>query len=94
MKSYSPPSLRKYKGNQYYGFGLKAWVIYHRVALRLPYEGIAELLEEQFNEKLWFGRIPDFIRQSAKYYKETELSIIINLLRSPLIHADETDIKY
>jgi predicted RecB family nuclease len=93
MKSYSPPSLRKYKGSQYYGFGLKAWAVYHRVAMRLPYEGIAELLEEQFNEKLWFGRIPDFIKQFAQYYKGVEQYIITELLKSPFIHADETKLN-
>lgn len=93
MKSYSPPSLRKYKGSQCYGFGLKAWAVYHRVAMRLPYEGIAELLEEQSNEKLWFSRIPDFIKQFAQYYKELEHYIITELLKSPFIHADETKLN-
>ncbi|MBD2533390.1 IS66 family transposase [Nostoc flagelliforme FACHB-838] len=93
LKSYSPPSLRKYKGNQYYGFGLRAWAIYHRVALRLPYEGITELLNEQFHENVWHGRIPDFIKQFAQYYKETEQNILIELLRSPFIHADETKLN-
>ena len=93
MKSYSPPSLYKYRGNQYYGFGFKAWVVYHRVALKLPYEGIVELLEEQFNEKVWFSRIPDFIKQFAKYYKETEQSITREILKHHFIHADETSLN-
>lgn len=93
MKSYSPPSLKKYRGNQYYGFGLKAWAVYHRVALKLPYESIVELLEEQFNEKVWFGRIPDFIKQFAKYYQETEKSIFRKMLKNHFIHADETSLN-
>jgi hypothetical protein len=93
LKTYSPPSLRKYKVNQHYGFGLRAWAIYLRVALRLSYENITELLNEQFNEKIWFGRIPDFIKQLAKYYKETEQHIIKELLRGHFIHADETQLN-
>src|SRR5262249_29500671 len=40
------------KGNQFYGHGFKAWVIYQRVALRLPYNSIVESLQEQFHEKI------------------------------------------
>ena len=46
------------KGNQLYGYGFKAWVIYQRVALRLPYNSILESLWEQFNEKINMSSIP------------------------------------
>ena len=49
-----------------------AWLIYHRVAMRLPYEIIAQVLEEQFNEKITLKNIAVFIMKFALYYVETE----------------------
>jgi predicted RecB family nuclease len=45
-----PAALRTYGVRQLYGHGFKAWVAYHRVALRMPYGSIAEVLAEQFHE--------------------------------------------
>ena len=36
-RSYPPPQIRKYGANQLYGYGLQAWVVYQRVALRMTY---------------------------------------------------------
>ncbi len=49
-----PPALQKYTRPQLYGHGFKAWHVYQRVALRLPYDLIAESAEEQFHEKVHF----------------------------------------
>jgi transposase len=81
------------KGNQFYGHGFKAWVIYQRVALRLPYNSIVESLQEQFHEKINVSSIPNFIRSLAGYYAETEKTLTTQLLQSPCIHADETQIS-
>jgi predicted RecB family nuclease len=81
------------KGNQLYGHGFKAWVIYQRVALRLPYKSIIESLQEQFSEKINVSSIPNFIKSMADYYAETEKTITVSLLQSPCIHADETKIS-
>jgi predicted RecB family nuclease len=81
------------KANQFYGHGFKAWVIYQRVALRLPYNSIVESLQEQFHEKINVSSIPNFIRSLAGYYAETEKTMTARLLQSPFIHADETQIS-
>ncbi len=90
-----PPSVSHdtWKGNQLYGYGFKAWVVYQRVALRLPYKSIVESLQEQFHEKINFSSIPNFIQSMAGYYAQTAQSIMVHLLQRPCIHADETKIR-
>jgi transposase len=89
-KVYTPSAQDTLKGNQFYGHGFKAWGIYQRVALRLPYKSIVESLQEQFNEKINVSSIPNFIQSMAGYYAETEKTLMSSLLQSPCIHADET----
>ena len=86
----SPPGIRKYERQQLYDHGLKAWLIYQRVALRLPYESILKSLEEHFNEKISAGRFVHFIEKFADYYAETEDVILQHLLNGSVIHVDET----
>ena len=45
-----PPEIRKYGANQLYGYGFQAWIVYQRVALRMTYDSIAEMITEQFHE--------------------------------------------
>ncbi|MGK7915834.1 MAG: IS66 family transposase, partial [Prochloraceae cyanobacterium] len=87
-----PPPF-KYKQSQIYGHGLKAWIVYHRIALRLPYESISESFQEQFKEKIATGSLSRFIHDLAVYYSETENILIQHLLESPFIHVDETKIN-
>ena len=71
-KPYVYPLNKEYKRNQLYGHGLRAFVIYQRVALRLSYENIVESLKEQFHENINICCIPKFIKDFAHYYRETE----------------------
>jgi predicted RecB family nuclease len=89
-KTFAPLGIRKYPHNQMYGHGFGAWVVYYRVALRLPYESIIELLLEQFDETLGISQPQQFLKHFAENYAITEKSIIDNLLRSPFVHVDET----
>jgi predicted RecB family nuclease len=93
FENYSPPDIRRYERRQLYGHGLKVWIAYQRVAMRLPYSSIIETIEEHFGEKISKGRLPDFIQEIGNYYAEIEKSIVRSLLKSPYIHADETDIS-
>ena len=93
QRSYAPEQIRQYQKNTMYGHGLGAWVVYQRVALRLPYESIIESLLEQFSEKISISQPLRFLNQYAAYYAETEKSIIESLLRSQYIHADETKVN-
>ena len=93
QRNYAPNQIRQYPRNRIYGHGFGAWVVYQRVALRLPYESIIESLSEQFSEKISTARLIDFLKQYAAYYTETEQSIMECLLKSPYVHADETKVN-
>lgn len=90
---YSPPGIREYGPNQLYGSGFRAWVVYQRVALRMTYASIAEMMEEQFGEQEPRRYISAFIKDRGRYYSKTEDIIISNMLQSPFIHADETPVN-
>lgn len=92
-RSYAPPEIRKYGANQLYGYGFQAWVVYQRVALRMTYDSIAEMITEQFHETILSRYIVMFIRNLSVYYAEAEEGIIRHLLASPFLHADETPIN-
>jgi len=95
-KYYPPPGIRKYGTNQLYGSGFRAYVVYQRVALRMTYASITEMMEEQFGERepgSYTNYISAFIKDRGRYYNKTEDVIISNMLQSPFIHADETPVN-
>ncbi len=89
-KYYNPSEMMLELGYFSYGHGIQAWVVYHRLFLRLPYRVIAETLEDQFGEKIGKSSLTNFLKYFSNYYVETEKFLIDKMLRSPFIHADET----
>ena len=92
QRFYSPPEIRKYSSNQIYGYRFQAWLVYQRVALRMTYESIADMVTEQFHEKMSWNYTIHAIENLSASYAETEKGIIRHLLESPFLHADETPI--
>jgi predicted RecB family nuclease len=92
-RAYAPPDIRKYGANRLYGNGFKAFLVYQRVALRLPYESIGEVMEEQFGEKTSPKNYANFWNDFSEYHVETEALITKRLLESPIVHADETAVS-
>jgi predicted RecB family nuclease len=92
-RSYAPAQIRLDKKNRVYGDGIGAWLVYQRVALRLPYESIVESFSEQFKEYISISQPMKFLKQFASHYTETVKSITENILRSPFIHVDETKVN-
>ena len=45
-----------------YGYGFKIWIVYQRVALRLPYRSIITVIEDMFNETLAVNTITDYLQ--------------------------------
>ena len=86
----SPPGIRKFGKGAKYGHGLKAWVAYHRLALRLSYDGISLLLEELFGVRIGAGGLIRYVNQLSQYHKKTEKNLMKRLLTSPVVHVDET----
>ncbi len=78
---------------QLFGHGFQSWVIYQRLALRLPYRVIAQTIEDLFSESISQGSIDRSLKRFAKYYSETEKLLTEKILISPFIHADETPIN-
>jgi Transposase IS66 family/RNase_H superfamily len=92
-RAYAPPDIRGYGRSQLYGHGFRAWVVYQRIAMRLPHRSIVEMANEQFNEKISAAFVQASINDFSHYYAETESIIIQHLLQSSFIHADETPVN-
>lgn len=76
-----------------FGNGFKIWVVYQRVAFRMPYRNIRTTIKDLFNEKLSLNRITDYLQEMAQRYSKTEEHIIRQLLDSPFLHVDETPVN-
>lgn len=93
-KKYSaPPSFFEVTTLCSFGHGFKAWVVYQRLVLRLPYQIIVQETEELFSESISPGAIVNFLTYFSEYYAETELILLKYILESPFIHVDETQIS-
>ena len=91
-KVYLPPSIHRI-GSRVFGHAFKAWAVYQRVALRLPYSAIVRTIDDLFSESVTTGSIVNFITQFSKYYSFTEEQILKQILHAPFVHVDETTIS-
>jgi len=89
---HSPPAIRRLSGLSF-GRGFQVWVAHQRLALRLPYRAIAQLISELFSEHISVTGIMNFVGFLAKDYSCTETLLVKTILASPFIHADETGIN-
>jgi hypothetical protein len=88
-RSYEPPSIQRL-GGQTFGHGFRAWAVYQRIVLRLPYRPITQAMEELFHETASESSIISFVEEFAEYYRRSESILVKRLLESPFVHADET----
>ncbi len=91
-KGYLPKIIWKFQGRPF-GHALIAWIIYQRVVNRLPYRIITQTMGDMFNIGISEATISSWMRYFAKFYAYTENLLIQNILKSPVIHADETKIN-
>ena len=89
---YNPPAIDKLN-NELYCHNFRSLAIYYRVYLRLPYNAIVQIFQDQFNEKISESSIVNFIKKIGGKYSTTEKLNIKKILESPIIHADETTIN-
>ena len=87
---HSPPGLRKLGKGARYGAGLKAWIVYQRLSMRLPFRKISQLLEDTFNLALAGSSVERLFKSVCDFYKKTERPILKRMLNSTKIHVDET----
>ncbi|MBI4902594.1 MAG: IS66 family transposase [Acidobacteria bacterium] len=86
---YEPPIIKRLRG-QTFGHGFRAWAVYQRIVLRLPYRVITQAMEELFHETASVASIVNFVESFAAYYRRTESILVKRLLESPFVHVDET----
>ncbi|HEY4245907.1 MAG TPA: TM0106 family RecB-like putative nuclease [Lacunisphaera sp.] len=88
-----PPVIQRMGGRRLFGDGICAWVIYLRVALRLSYRLIANAARALLHEEISIQTIMGLIEQTSLNYISTEKSLLCEILRSPVIHIDETKLN-
>jgi len=70
-----------------------AWVNYHRLAMRLPYKKIIQLIEDTFGEQVGASTIHHMFMTLSDFYIDTEQMLLKRILNSPFVHMDETTIN-
>jgi len=88
-KTFLPPAIMRFK-RRIFGRGFRAWVVYQRIALRLPIGVISRVTHDLFSEELNGSSISWIISRAAADYERTEQLLLREILRSPVIQADET----
>jgi hypothetical protein len=89
---YLPPTIFKICKNSL-GYGFQAWVTYQRVALRQPYDAIAQMMEDMFEEKIATSTAANCVKIVADRYIRAESALLQRILDSPFIHVDDTKIN-
>lgn len=87
---HNPPGLKVLGKNVKYGRGLKAWIAYHRLTMRLPFRKITQLLGDSFSITIASGGIESLFRTMCGEYLATEKAILQTMIHSKRIHVDET----
>ena len=90
---FSPPQIRKLGKGAIFGHGFIAWVSYQRLAMRLPFDKIVQLVEDSFGEQVNRATIHLLIARLSFFYIDTERMLIKKILKSPFVHMDETTIN-
>jgi predicted RecB family nuclease len=88
-RRFSPPAISRL-GRRLFGRGFKAWAVYLRVSLRLPYRLIAAMMEDLFAERTTARTLINFMRDLARFYGPVEKATLDRLLAAPFLHVDET----
>jgi predicted RecB family nuclease len=91
-KYFSPPQIESISG-MHFGHNFKAWIVYQRLFLRLPYNIIQLNLKELFNERISQGTLTNTLRDFSSFYNYTENKNWLDILNSPFIHVDETKVN-
>jgi hypothetical protein len=76
-----------------YGPGLRAYIIYQIIEVRLPQRVVAQSLNQLFGFNLHVSVIARLKEDSADLYRETYEAILTRLITGRLLHADETKIN-
>jgi predicted RecB family nuclease len=87
-----PPTIQRL-GQQIFGHGFMAWIAYQRVVLRLPIGVISMAAQDLFSEELNSSSVTWLISRVADDYEATENLLWQQVLRSRVLHVDETKLN-
>jgi hypothetical protein len=73
-----------------YGKSLCAWAVYTTIALRQTNENVVDNFADLFGIPISPGKVSEFRKRAADYYRPTYLAILEKLRSGPLVHVDET----
>ncbi len=90
--AYLPPTIQRLQ-QQIFGNGFAAWVAYQRVSLRLPLGVIAKATVDLFSIHLHSSTAAFLVSRVASDHQQTERLLWRQLLRSSVLHIDETKIN-
>jgi predicted RecB family nuclease len=91
-ESFVPHIIARLK-SRIFGESVVAWVAYHRVALRVPLGAISRSMLDLFSIIVNESTLVGLINRAAERHKLTENLLWQQILRSPVIHVDETKIN-
>jgi predicted RecB family nuclease len=89
---YGPPAIRHLR-RRVFGHCFRAWAVYQRITLQLPYSAILQLVKDLFRESLGTATLTEFVVDLAKHYAVTEKALLKRILASPFVHVNETKIS-
>lgn len=92
-RDYLPPAISRFRSRLLFGHAFRAWAVYQRISLRLPYSAITRTIEDLFSEQVAKATIVNFIRNVSDQYVSTENLLLARILASPFVHVDETKIS-
>jgi hypothetical protein len=67
--------------SQTFGHGFRAWAVYQRIILRMPFRMISQAMEELFEERASAASIVNFIESFAQEYRPTESILVSGKVR-------------
>lgn len=88
-----PPLIIRQLSRQLYGHNYKAWYVYQRIEIQLSFSKINQFNYEIIKEKIGNAYGSELIKSFSQNYEDTEKQIILNILSSTFIHADETTVS-
>src|SRR5207248_4914362 len=73
-----------------WGWNVRAYLVYHAVALRIPQLTIKHSLNRLFGFDLTRATLNNMKSTAAEFYSTTAVGILQRILKGNLIHIDET----
>ena len=77
---------------EHHGRGLRSYVIYHLIELRISHRLVSQSLSDIFGLRLGYDAISRIKTAVAYEYSDAYRKILQRIVNGPLIHADETQV--